>query len=214
MLEKKKRKVTPQEWEAAIRKARQYTAGYHRARWIIADLALSVCDVSLGGRKGPTVYSIRRFADEIEIDSKTLYQWIRVKRLVLDKLPKMVQKNAHKYLYQDFDAVCELVKKDTSPREVRDIWMTHLKTDPDTKKFKKYSAHLNALLYNAQRPIMMREVSADLINEMIKKCDLISSLLRKELQFRERYPNKTMSDAKRLNMKDELAKRLAQESGE
>lgn len=208
--EEKKKRVTKAQWENAVRKARQYTTDYSRARWIIAGLALEVCDYSHGGRKGETIYSVRKFADEIELARKTLYQWIRIKRLVYDKLPKTVRAKAHTYDYSDFDATCDQVTEDSHPAEVKRRWEEQLKVNPDSKKFSKYIAHVNAILYNAQRPILMKDVERNLIEELIQKTTLIANLLAKELTFREKYPDGEKQVKKRLNMKEEVNRRIVE----
>lgn len=201
-------KVTKQEWETAIRKARQYTSGYRNARWIIAELAFEVCDTAHGGRKTESIYSVKRFADEIEIDVKTLYQWMRVKRLLLDKLPKMIRNNPNKYNYTDFENVCDQVNAEMNEKEIKDIWVSYHKRPPESRKFEKYLEGLSGILYNAQRPMIMKDVENKYIEKMLEKITLISGLLNKELELREKYKDTKRQNIARVNVKGEFAKRL------
>jgi hypothetical protein len=201
-------KCTPQKWEHAVRKARQYVRDYSSSRWIISELALEVCDIYPGGRKSQTIYSVSKFSEEIEIDRKTLYEWIRVKKLVLDKLPKMVRNNPGKYLYTDFEAVAAKITVNSSVAEVRLAWNEHFKRPPETKKFEKYLKGLNALIYNVTRPMVMKDVEEHLILQVIEKTNLIKNLSEKELQFRKKYPNATERSKKRVNVRAELEQRI------
>lgn len=202
-----KKRISKQQWEMAIRKAKSYSVNLAKARFVIAQIALEVCDYSHGGRKVESIYSIRKFAEEIEIEAKTLYQWIRVKRLVVDKLPKGVKAKIHNYKYQDLDEVSDLVKDDTSVKEVRDRFQDQLKRDPTEKKFDKYSKHLDAILFNLQRPVLLKDVHTHQLEDVIKKANVILALSKKELELREKFKGPAQ-DAKRLNIKAEVAKRI------
>lgn len=203
-----KKKVTAAQWEAAIRKARGYVSSFDKTRFIIAGLALEVCDLHHGGRKGSSVYSISRFAEEIEIDRKTLYEWMRVKRLVVDKLAKGQQDKIQKIAYQDLNEVSRVVVDDTAPKEVRRRLYEQLQIDPGAKKFSKYGKHLNSILHNLQRPILLKEVPTASIEFVIEKATVIVALGKKELELREKFSGMAQ-DAKRLNMKSEVARRVA-----
>ncbi len=199
--------VTSKQWETAIREARQYVANYDKTRWLIVKIALRVCDITHGGNN-KNVYTLARFADEIEINDHTLYEWVRMKRYVIDKLPKGVQAAPHKNTYAHYKEVLDRVNKDTTVREVRDIFLEVGKEDPRKKKFLKYNKVLNSISYNAQRPIRMAEIPAEHILDMIKKMKLITALLNKELELREKFGDSVHGKAKRLNLKKEIADQL------
>lgn len=181
------KRVTFKEYEAAVRFARQFINHYEKVRWKICEAALNVCDTSYGGRKVKGIYSLAKFADDIGLDRKTLYQWIRVKIFVVDKLPAIELKDQSKYNYTDLADVSEKVNKDCTKQEVLMVWRAQLAQPRESKKFIKYSKHLNALLYNAQRPLQLQLVDLNYIEEIISKCELIAKLLKKEIELRKKF---------------------------
>lgn len=78
------------EWQSAVDIAREHVKTVALARQIIVKLALKVCDIHWGGGdhwngfKG--VYTMKRFAKEVGIEYKTLAQWMRTWRDVVDHL--------------------------------------------------------------------------------------------------------------------------------
>lgn len=181
------KKVTFKQFELAVREARQYVKNYDKSRWKICELALSVCDSTHGGRKLEGIFTVKRFADAIEIDHKTLHDWIRVKTLVYDRLPKSELKDKTKYNYEDLRETCLKVDRSFTPKQVLTEWRERLSIPRETKRFFKYIKYLNTILYNAQRPLQMRLVNKEAIKEMITKCDTIRNLLNKELELRENF---------------------------
>jgi hypothetical protein len=182
-----KKKMNQKQWELAIRQARQFVANYAKTRWKIVAIAESVCDISVGGRGKETVYTVRRFAEAIEIHEHTLYEWIRTKRLVLDKLPARYTNHPEKLSYGDLHEVCGKVDQKTTPKEVLSHYMTVTKEKPENRKFIKYNRVLNSILYNAQRPLNMTEVDEEVLKPIIDKCNTIVGLLTTELQLREKF---------------------------
>jgi hypothetical protein len=193
-------------WEEAVREARTYVANYDKARWIIADIALRVCDMSHGGRKA-ALYSVTNFATDIELNRKTLYEWLRVKRLVYDKLPKGVQTKAHTYDYWSFEEVANQVDEHTSPREVKVLFEQQLQVNPASKKFNKYMKNLKSIMFNATRPLMMQDIDTDTVVKMRDMAKTIVGLLNKELELREKYTGIQL-EARRLNIKQEIIDQL------
>ncbi len=194
-------------WEIAIRKARTHVLDYDKARWIIATLALEVCDITHGGKKDEdsAIYTVKRFAEAIEMNRKTLYEWVKAKRLVIDRLPKRQQKTA----MSDFDYVTikatELIIDSNDPPPK--IWKTlHdvANRDPYVKRFVDYQRVLNAIIYNAQRPLLLKDVKQEFILPLIEKSELIANLLKKELEFREKFGKG--ADQKRLGVSSEVVK--------
>lgn len=78
-------------WEDTVNKAKGLIQLINQARMDIAGLALSVCIIRQGGKQGDkykTGRSLKDFAKQIGICHKTLCEWVRVKRMVVDKLPE------------------------------------------------------------------------------------------------------------------------------
>lgn len=176
------KKISLKDWEIAIRKARQYIASYDQARWKVVELAKSVCDLNPGGRKADT-FSLKKFAHAIGLNQKTLYEWVRIKRNVVDKLPKtMIEKNIFKYT--ELESICNKVAPTAENKEVLRAAERHLKTPNIDRKFVKYSMALSSLIYNAKMSTRLANVDYNLIMELIGKCELLSDYLKKELDLR------------------------------
>ncbi len=194
------------QYEECVRKARAFVANYDKVRWTICDLAREACDLSKGGRKHP-LYTLTRFAKDIELNEKTLYDWIRVQNLVVNKLPKTMKAKIHTYNYEDIRLASMAVKEDSSPKEVRSAFLSVLNRDPNETKFLKYHKHLKTVIYNLQRPMLVKDISKDVLTKTIELSKTITALAKIELDLREKYTGKKRY-AKRFNMKDELIKRL------
>lgn len=198
------KKVSHKQFEIAVRKARAYVNNYDKVRWKICDIALSVCDPRKGGKKDQ-VFTLKKFAEEIELSSHTLYQWCRVKRLVFDKLPANVKQKISSYSYNDLDSVSLMVTENSSMAQVHQALKTILEVPPENAKFTRYyERDLSCILYNAQRPILMMNVDKEIIEKMMKRCDLISSLLKKELELRNKYSKEERVNKNLKQRKDAL----------
>lgn len=199
-------------WEKNIREAKGYVQNYQKTRWIICDLCNEVCDTSHGGRKTNSIYSITRFANEIEIDRKTLYEWLRVKKLVVDKLSKTTREKIHTFKYSDIEGIVDKVNENDSQKHVQMLFERQLEIDPATKTFKKYIKHMKSILFNASKPLRTKEIPQIEVEEMVKLCNTIAGLLSKEISLREKYGSTARADEIRLNVKKELKQRISSES--
>lgn len=175
----------------AVREARQYVRKLERTRFIIAEIAMRVCDYSHGGRKPDHVFSLSRFANEIDLDRKTLYEWCRMKRLVVDKLPKTIKEKIHVVKYADLRETLDDVTPKEDPKVVYEIFKKKQDQDPHLRKFRKYAQRLSAILYNINRPLCMKDVSDKTLNDILSQVLLIKKGIEKELQLRVKY--KTMA---------------------
>lgn len=201
-------KVSFLEYEKAVREARQYINRYDRVRWKICSIAARVCDTSHGGRKAAGIFSITKFAQAIELHPKTLHQWMQVKRLVVDKLPATELKNKS-IQFSDLADVCDRVDKDSTKREVLNSLRVQMAIPLENKKFIKYEKNLNAILYNARRPLQMRLVENQFIEKIISKCTLINKLLTVELKLRKQF-----TIEQRVKSKNSLIKKAINEAKE
>lgn len=183
-----KKKVTNREWSMAIREARSFISNYDKYRWKVVTLALGVCDYSHGGRK-ESQFSLKKFSAEIGLNSKTLYEWVAVKRKLLDKLPTDVLKKEaiNKRGFQDLKLVADKLELDSSASEAKTQYMQFFAQKPEEIKFSKYLKTLKTLLYNSQRPITMLEVSTEILEEMIAVLLAISGGFEAELEIRKKY---------------------------
>lgn len=78
-------------WAEAVTQAKGLIYTINKARFDIAALALKVCVIRQGGKQGDkykTGRSLKDFAKQIGINHKTLCEWVRIKRNIIDKLPE------------------------------------------------------------------------------------------------------------------------------
>lgn len=79
-------------WVEAIGQAKGLIHTINKARFDIAALALKVCIIRKGGDQKTDKYktgrSLKDFAKQIGVCHKTLCEWVRIKRNVIDKLPE------------------------------------------------------------------------------------------------------------------------------
>lgn len=77
-------------WEKAVEEAKAIVGHMRESRLKIAELAISVCDIQIGGnwRAFARIYTMKNFAHDIGVHPKTLHQWIRIKKNIHDQLPE------------------------------------------------------------------------------------------------------------------------------
>lgn len=95
----------------------------------IVKIALGVCDIRHGG-KSPVLYTIRDFAIDIDINPKTLQNWIAAYRNVVPHLKKGAVKT--KKDWSNVRKTNRFVNKNSTEFEVRAI---HKKYDEEEKPF-------------------------------------------------------------------------------
>lgn len=201
-------------WEINIRKARGFITNYDKSRWVISKLALEVCDIYKGGRRDEHIFSLQKFAGAIELNEHTLYEWCRAYQQVVQKLPKVTQQNIHTFPYADVRDVLLRANPESTPKEVKSFWEEVRKINPDGKRFGKYCKTVRSVLYNAERPMLMKDVPEQHINTMIGLCEGIVRLLRKELELRTKFSASKQTEAKqRLNLKKEIHMRMGEARG-
>lgn len=76
-------------WEEAVSKAKKLIKNRIDYQMEIAEIAMSVCEITWGGARsaGEDKLTITRFAEEIGMSAFTLSNWISVKKIVKDKIP-------------------------------------------------------------------------------------------------------------------------------
>lgn len=113
-------------WEACTAKAKTYINAKRTSRFAIAALAARACDIKLGGRRKKdedVKDTLVKFSKSIGIHHKTLGDWIRIKKLIVDKLPESVK-------YVDYTAAkyaCDGLKKSKATPE--DLYNTFATQD-------------------------------------------------------------------------------------
>ncbi len=187
-------KMTAKIWEMKIREARGLYLKLEHNRFKIAGLALSACDMRHGGDRDRR-FTVKRFSQAIGIFHKTLYEWIKVKTLVVDKLT--VREDLKSIPYHVLTSVRERVNKESSPKQVRIILNEELGRDPKIFKWRKYDEVLQTILNNANTPIKLMEIPDDVLISAIQKSGMICTLLRKEMEFRKQGSSGAEAKVKR-----------------
>lgn len=196
------------DFEKAVREARAFVNHYDKVRFKICTIALRVCDLSHGGRKKNS-FSISNFAKAIDLNPKTLMEWLRIKRNVVDKLPVTELKDKSKYTYFDLATVASQVKPETSKRDVLRLWKDQLAQPQESKKFIKYELTVNSILTNSRKPIKLLNVDEELLKRIASKCFLVHKFLNVEFKLRQ-----NLSTKERWTGKKDLEEKAVKEGKE
>ena len=177
-----KKKITLEQWEKAIREAREFYNKLDQHRFRVAEICLGVCDVVHGGRVDHR-FTITAFARAIGIHHKTLTEWCRIKRLVVDKLPASILKKESRY--ETYRMTVGSVTSDSTTQEVLTAFKSFSSIDPRLDSWNKYEKVVNTIIYNASKPINLMNIPHENIMSMQNKLNLANNLLIRELEFRK-----------------------------
>jgi DNA-binding response OmpR family regulator len=118
-------KATAEQYEEAVTKAKSHLEKMNSHRMAIAALCVQVCDIKHGGgnhwRGHANIYTVKKFAKDVDMYVKTLYSWVDAYTKVVSKLPP------DSYDETDFQVLrraTDRVAKGgiTDPKEVTDIY--------------------------------------------------------------------------------------------
>ncbi len=153
-------------WKKSVEEAREYLKYRTDLKMKIVELALECCDRFHGGRTRNSLYSVKRFAEEIGVQRSTLLGWIRLKEVVLDKLPP----EKRNYGTDFYNQMMKGLTPETSAAEVEKR-VDELAALPDSQyRFEKYLKHLQSIHFNAIRPKNMRGVRKGTLTEIAHLC--------------------------------------------
>ncbi len=177
-------------WEKCVSQGQEITRllklkTIHRMK--LAELALKVSEVKHGGRVHQDAGTVVKFAIAVGINRQTLYEWIKIKQTVMDKLSEHQMAESEGLPYAVVMAVRAKVKPDDPPEVVQEVWSEEAVRPKDNAKFKKYLSRMKSIIHNAQNPKVMQDVDTEDIEEMIKRCGLVINLLRQEIEIRDKY---------------------------
>lgn len=114
---------TEAKWTETVEKAKAFVLQISKCRLQIAELALEVCDVRWGGgahwANHEGTYTLKRFAEEIGVNPKTLSNWVRVKRNVMDKLIEAGEEVDPMEDWSAMTRVADRTKHDADPEAVK-----------------------------------------------------------------------------------------------
>lgn len=80
-------------YQQCVSKSKEYIVGRKMNRMAIAALAIRACVIKRGGKytEEEKKKTIVAFAKDINVHSKTLSDWIRIKTSIVDQLPESIQ---------------------------------------------------------------------------------------------------------------------------
>ena len=164
-------------WQEYVDRAKSYISKMAQHRLDIAMLALEVCDIRWGGgdhwANHEGTYTLKRFAEEIGLNPKTLSGWVRVKRNVIDKL---IEAKEPIDIVTDWSALVRTADRTKHSASAQDV-LKHFKKWDKKKPFNQDRYTLSALrrfrsfeyfLHNKADPSKMSETDMDEMGSKIK----------------------------------------------
>lgn len=141
----------------------------------IIELTLSCCDRFRGGRAVNNVFTMVSFANAIGLKNHTLYEWIRIKELALDKLPPNKRKHQELKIYQE---VLKGTNHLTSKEEIERRYDAYIEKPDSVSRFDKYFKALKSIHFNA----MKQENLTGVDKATLETTALLCAEIRKSIQ--------------------------------
>lgn len=126
-------------WNECVKSAKGYIHGRRLNRLLIAAIAMRACIIKQGGARKKDISpgeTLTAFAKEINVHRKTLSDWVRIRRNIINNLPESLKQIDYTAAKQASD---ELRKSpDKSPQELYEkyattdtgersaMWITHM----------------------------------------------------------------------------------------
>lgn len=145
----------------------------------IAEEALKVCEITHGGRsKG--LFTVKNFANEISINSRTLYNWIAIKVNVYDKLKG--DPHLERASFTELSRIARWVNSETPLKKVKYLLHKELTQNSFDAKLLRYAKALKSLNYNFKKNAAWKASPAT-IRQVYSQAKLIIKYIE------ERYPD-------------------------
>jgi transposase-like protein len=167
-------------WKRYIEQAKPHVVSITKARMTIAELAANACTIHYGGgdhwKNFSGVYTLKRFAAEIGINSKTLSNWVATYRNVLKKLPEGV------YDPNNFEAARRTANKVTrrsTPEEVAATYQHELSSSRDREYLVRGIKRLKTLHYYITVKAYLPELEKECAGELDELYNLAAELVAK-----------------------------------
>lgn len=106
-------------WSENVKEAKQTYVGRNKSQMKIAILALEVCEISWGGSKNDSLYTLTRFGKESGINPKMISSWICVYKKSYEKLDPITRNTAS---YTQLAHTASRVSYDASEKHVNEIF--------------------------------------------------------------------------------------------
>ncbi len=165
-------------WHRCIEKAKRIKDMVKNNRLILADIAIEACDIVWGGGAHWSNFSKQRtiidFSKMIGINQKTMYEWIKVKTHVVNKLAPGDYSNPK--LWKILRAVQDKVNKDTVPSVVQEIYLKELRREGPNAKIK----HVLRVTKNVKHFVSKNDLSSihkEDLDELKTTCEAITAKL-------------------------------------
>lgn len=136
------------EYERLVERGSEIVSNMKTAKYDLCELALKVCRIQVGGHvTDKPYYSIKRYAEDIGMNYKSLAKWLEEHRNVVKKLPIKPKAEDYKVIRQ----VMKRVNSKNTIAEVREVY----------NKYKDYSQEDLLLLSNIKYAKTIRNFLQD-----------------------------------------------------
>ena len=152
----------------------------------VAELAVKACTIKHGGRNMYSRTTAKVFAERIHINPRTLYEWIRVKRLIVDKLTPTQIDDLDNVSADLFKEVITGVSHYTAPKKIQRKFRDVIAKHKDEHRMIKYIKHLNTIIYNVANHSRMWNCSDQILFVTLKKCREICTYIELEMKVRKK----------------------------
>lgn len=123
-------------WNENVALAKQTMHKRNANQMYIANLALEVCEITMGGPASDGRFTLKRFSDEAGCSPKSLSAWIGVKKLVYDKILDNEYKSIAKY--SDLAHVATKVSRLDSPEKITTMLSKVINSDRTGTNIRMY----------------------------------------------------------------------------
>tara|TARA_R110001606_G_scaffold397576_1_gene574474 strand:+ start:530 stop:1030 length:501 start_codon:yes stop_codon:yes gene_type:complete len=153
--------VTNLQYDRLVERGIEILSNIKTAKYDLCELALKVCDIKIGGHgRDKSIYSIKKYADDIGMSADTLRKWLEEHRNVAKKLPVKPKASDYRVIRQ----VMKEVDNKSTPSQVRVIY----------DKYKDYTLDDMKLLQVIKTAKTLRNFLQDNKLSLFKKEDVIA----------------------------------------
>lgn len=167
-------------WQRYVAHAKKFVTGMNKGRMEIARLAMSACQISWGGgnhwKKFDGVYTLKAFAEEIGVSSKTLSAWVAIRRDVMNKLPAGVYDESQ---YMAAYRTKMRIKRNSKKEEVTRVYDEELKRDQVNFYFYQGLKKIKTTRHLVFNKVNLSDLDFEEVVEMRDLCKEIDKRLTK-----------------------------------
>lgn len=164
-------------WEENVAIAKQAISGRNTQQMKIAELALEVCEISYGGGHMVGKYTLKRFAEEVGMKTKTLSNWVAIKRMVYDKLSPENRINAS---YTRAAHVSSRVSPKATSAHVNKVYQELNEANPMETKMIRYLYDFRSAAYNFETKNAAGVLSKKVLQEYLFYCQVIERAVHRK----------------------------------